>query len=67
MKVSGKLRKTYLEVFNEDDLSKRVKRAVFYAFEQLPHLDVVVDEWPLQLDSAWWSFRIFRCECSAFA
>jgi len=36
MKVSGKLRKTYSGVFSDEDLVKRVERAVFKAFEMLP-------------------------------
>ncbi|WP_259167028.1 Fic family protein [Comamonas sp. BIGb0152] len=36
MQVSGKLRKTYPGVFNDEDLTKRVERAVFKAFELLP-------------------------------
>jgi hypothetical protein len=35
MEVCGKLRKTYPGVFNDDNLAKRVKRAVFQAFELL--------------------------------
>ena len=36
MKVSGKLRKTYPGVFSDEDLAKRVERAVFKAFELPP-------------------------------
>ena len=36
MTVSGKLRKTYPGVFSDEDLAKRVERAVFKAFELLP-------------------------------
>ncbi|MFT7772148.1 Fic family protein [Roseateles sp.] len=36
MKVSGKLRKTYPGVFNNEDLAQRVEYAVFKAFELLP-------------------------------
>ena len=39
MKVTGKLRKTYPEVFSNDDLTKRVERAVLNAFELLPDDD----------------------------
>ncbi|OYT88670.1 MAG: cell filamentation protein Fic [Burkholderiales bacterium PBB3] len=39
MKVSGKLRKTYPGVFNDDALVKRIERAVFKAFERLPDKD----------------------------
>ena len=44
MKVSGKLRKTYPGVFSDEDLSKRVERAVFKAFELLPDDDEDDDE-----------------------
>ncbi|MFT3859107.1 MAG: hypothetical protein QM742_16945 [Aquabacterium sp.] len=33
MKVTGKLRKTYPEVFSDEDLARRVERAVLKAFE----------------------------------
>jgi hypothetical protein len=36
LEVSGKLRKTYPGVFSDEDLAKRVARAVFKAFELLP-------------------------------
>lgn len=39
MKVSGKLRKTYPGVFNNEDLAKRVERTVLKAFELLPDGD----------------------------
>ena len=39
MKVSGKLRKTYTGVFNNEDLAKRVERTVLKAFELLPDGD----------------------------
>jgi hypothetical protein len=39
MKVSGKLRKTYPGVFSNEDLAKRIERAVFKAFELLPNDD----------------------------
>lgn len=39
MKVSGKLRKTYPGAFSDDDLAKRIERAVFKAFELLPEDD----------------------------
>ncbi|WP_350337290.1 hypothetical protein [Delftia lacustris] len=49
MKVSSRLRKTYPGIFSDEDLVKRVERAVFKAFELLsgdddevvPRLDVV--------------------------
>lgn len=36
MKVTGKLRKTYPSVFNDDDLTTRIERAVLTSFELLP-------------------------------
>ena len=39
MAVSGKLRKTYPGVFSDDDLAKRIERAVLKAFELLPDDD----------------------------
>lgn len=36
MQVSGKLRKTYPAIFNDEDLTERIERAVFKAFELLP-------------------------------
>ena len=39
MKVSSKLRKTYPGVFSDDNLTKRVERAVLNAFELLPDDD----------------------------
>ncbi|WP_202760268.1 hypothetical protein [Delftia acidovorans] len=36
MKVSSRLRKTYPGIFSDEDLAKRVERAVFEAFELLP-------------------------------
>lgn len=38
-KVSDKLRKTYPGVFSDEDLVKRIERAVFKAFELLPDED----------------------------
>jgi hypothetical protein len=42
--VSGKLRKTYPGVFSDEELAKRVERAVFKAFELLPDDDNDDDE-----------------------
>jgi hypothetical protein len=39
MTVSAKLRKTYPGVFSDDDLAKRIERAVLKAFELLPDDD----------------------------
>jgi Fic/DOC family len=39
MTVSGKLRKMYPGVFSDDDLTKRIERAVLKAFELLPSDD----------------------------
>ncbi|QPR32251.1 hypothetical protein I6G96_14710 [Delftia acidovorans] len=39
MKLSSRLRKTYPGVSSDEDLTKRVERAVFTAFELLPGND----------------------------
>lgn len=44
MKISGKLRKTYPGVFSDEDLARRIERAVFKAFELLPGDDDDDDE-----------------------
>lgn len=50
MKVSSRLRKTYPGVFSDEDLAKRVERAVFKAFELLPGDDDDDDEVVPRLD-----------------
>lgn len=50
MKVSGRLRKTYPGVFSDEDLARRVERAVFKAFELLPGDDNDDDEVVPRLD-----------------
>ncbi|WP_250439531.1 hypothetical protein [Delftia tsuruhatensis] len=50
MTVSSRLRKTYPAVFSDEDLAKRVERAVFKAFELLPGDDDDDDEVVPRLD-----------------
>jgi hypothetical protein len=50
MKVSGKMRKTYPGVFSDEELAKRVERAVFKAFDLLPGDDDDDDEVVPRLD-----------------
>jgi hypothetical protein len=50
MKVSGKLRKTYPRVFSDEDLARRIERAVSKAFELLPDDDDDDDEVVPRLD-----------------
>jgi hypothetical protein len=50
MKVSSRLRKMYPGVFSDEDLAKRVERAVFKAFELLPGDDDDDDEVVPRLD-----------------
>ena len=50
MKVSSRPRKTYPGVFSDEDLAKRVERAVFQAFELLPGDDDDYDEAVPRLD-----------------
>lgn len=49
-KVSGKLRKTYPEVFGDENLAGRVERAVFKAFEFVPDDDDDDDDVKPRLD-----------------
>jgi len=50
MKVSSRLRKTYPGVFSDEDLARRVERAVFKAFDLLPGDDDDDDEVVPRLD-----------------
>ncbi|WP_278537906.1 hypothetical protein [Delftia acidovorans] len=50
MKASSRLRKTYPGVFSDEDLAKRVERAVFKAFELLPGDDDDDDDVVPRLD-----------------
>lgn len=49
-KVTGKLCKTYPEVFGEEDVARRVERAVLTPFELFPCTDEMGDDVAPRLD-----------------